>query len=60
MVIEYRFHVDFVGLSFGHRRCPKSSGKEQGKKQNKKLDLQHHWKLETKDYLFYFILFLDK
>ena len=49
MVIEYRFHVDFVGLSFGRRRCPKSSRKEQGKKENKKLDLQHHWKLQRSE-----------
>ena len=36
MVIEYRFHVDFVGLSFDRRRRPKSTGKEHGKKENKK------------------------
>ena len=55
MVIEYRFYVDFFGLSFGRPRRPNSTGK----KENKKLDLQHHWKLETIDCV-YFILFLDK
>ena len=43
-------------MSFGRRRRPKRTGKEQGKKENKKLDLQNHWKLETIDCV-YFILF---